>query len=160
MRESVPPLFSATIHSIFVEDWTRVMSQNFRALSIPKNLKVTIACMFLRGEPTAWFERVVQPYLYRWNKFRYSLESNFGSFCTNWESRMIKEFGNYTDDSNDGGFGRYEGVGPSNVPSRDTRDDDSDDNDDSGDGDGDDEENPEEESNGDKTQEKGVVHEG
>ena len=73
---------------------------------------------------------------------------------------MIKEFGNCTDDSSDGGFGRYEGVGPSNVPSRDTRDDDSDDNDNSVDGDGDDEEDPEEESDGDKTQEKGVIHEG
>ena len=26
VRESVPPLFSATVGSIFVEDWTRVMS--------------------------------------------------------------------------------------------------------------------------------------
>ena len=52
MRESAPPLFSATIGSIDVEDWTRVMSQNFRAFLIPKNLKVIIASMFLRGEPT------------------------------------------------------------------------------------------------------------
>ena len=59
MRESVAPLFSSTIGSIFVEDWTRVMSQNFIALSTPKNLKVTIGCMFLRGEPIAWFKRVV-----------------------------------------------------------------------------------------------------
>ena len=73
------------------------MSQNFRALSIPKNLKVTIACMFLRGEPAAWFEHAVQPYLYRWNKFRSLLEINFGSFSTDWERRMIKEFGNYTE---------------------------------------------------------------
>ena len=80
MRQSALPLFLATISSIFVEDWTRVMSQNFRALSIPKNLKVTIACMFLRGEPVVWFERAVQPHLYRWNKFRFSLERNFGSF--------------------------------------------------------------------------------
>ena len=49
MRESAPPLFSTSIDSIYVEDWTRVTSQNFRALSIPKNLKVTIACIFLRG---------------------------------------------------------------------------------------------------------------
>ena len=75
MREFALPLFSAIIGSIFVEDWTRNMSQNFRALSIPKNLKVTIACMFLRGEPAVWFERVVQPHLYRWNKFRSSLET-------------------------------------------------------------------------------------
>ena len=26
VRESIPPLFSATVSSIFVEDWTRVMS--------------------------------------------------------------------------------------------------------------------------------------
>ena len=48
VRESTPPLFSATVSSIFMDDWTRVMSQNLRALSIPKSLKVTIACMFLR----------------------------------------------------------------------------------------------------------------
>ena len=53
VRESAPHLFLAIIDSIFVEDWTRVMSQNFRALCIPKNLKVMIACIFLRGEPTA-----------------------------------------------------------------------------------------------------------
>ena len=48
---------------------------------------------------------------------------------------MIKEFGNCIDDSSDGGYGRYEGAGPSNVPGRDVGDDDSDDSDD-----GDDEE--------------------
>ena len=122
------------------------MSQNFSALSIPKNLKVHIACMFLRGEPTVWFEGAAQPYLYRWNKFRSSLERNFGSFGMDWERRMIKEFGNCTDDSSDGGFGRDESVGPSNVPGRDTGDDDSDDSDD-----GDDDEDPEEELDGDKT---------
>ena len=109
--------------------------------------------MFLRGEPAAWFERVVQLHLYRWNKFRSSLERSFGSFGMDWERRMIKEFGNCTDDSSDGCFGRDEGANPSNVPSRDTRDDDSEDSDDD-----DDEEDPEEdleeESNGDKTQEK------
>ena len=57
--------------------------------------------------------------------------------------------------SSDGGFGRDEGIDPSNVPDRDAGDDDSDNSDDS-----DDEEDPEEESDGDKTQEKGVVHEG
>ena len=59
MRMYAPPLFSAIIGSINVENWVRVMFQNFRALSIPKNLKVTIDCMVLRGEPTAWFERAV-----------------------------------------------------------------------------------------------------
>ena len=142
MRESVPPLFSATIHSIFVEDWTRVMSQNFRALSIPKNLKVTIACMFLRGEPATWFEHAVRPHLYRWNKFRSSLERNFGSFGADWERRIIKEFRNCTDDSNDASLGREEGASPSNVPGRDAGDDSDD---------GDDEEGPEKESEGDKT---------
>ena len=59
-------------------------------------------------------------------------------------------FGNCTNDSSDDGFGRDEGAGPSNVPGKDGRDD------------SDDEEDPEEdlkeESDGDKTQEKGVVH--
>ena len=85
MRESTPPLFSATVGFIFVEDWTRIMSQNLRALSVPKNLKVTITCMFLRGEPTAWFEHAVQPHLYRWNKIRSSLVRNSGSFGVDWE---------------------------------------------------------------------------
>ena len=57
VRESASSLFSATVGSIFVEDWIRVMSQNFKALSIPKSLKLKIACMFLRGKPTVWFER-------------------------------------------------------------------------------------------------------
>ena len=65
VRESTPPSFSTTIGSIFVEDWTRVMSQNLRALFVPKNLKVMIACMFLRREPAAWFERTVQSRIYR-----------------------------------------------------------------------------------------------
>ena len=59
---------------------------------------------------------------------------------------MIKEFGNCTDDSSDGDFGRYEGASPSNVPSKDAGDDNSDDSDGS--------------DNGDKTQEKGVIREG
>ena len=84
VRESDPPLFSTTIDSIFVEDWTRVMSQNFKALS-PKSLKVKIVCMFLRGELAVWFERPAQHRMYRWNKFRSSLERNFGSFGANWE---------------------------------------------------------------------------
>ena len=72
---------------------------------------------------------------------------------------MIKEFGNCTDDSSDGGFVRDKGVGPSNVLGRDAWDDDSDDSDDNDDHE-DPEEDPEEESDGDKTQDKGVVHEG
>ena len=56
--------------------------------------------MFLRGEPTVWFKGAAQPRMYRWNKFRSSLERNFGSFGADWESGMVKEFGNSTDDSN------------------------------------------------------------
>ena len=79
VRESAPPLFSTTIGSTFVEDWTKVMSQNLRALSVPRNLKVMIAWMFLRGKPAALFEHAVQPRLYRWNKFRSSLEKKLGA---------------------------------------------------------------------------------
>ena len=57
VRESAPPLFTVVAGSIFVEDWTRVMSQNFKALSIPRSVNVKMACMFFRGEPTVWFER-------------------------------------------------------------------------------------------------------
>ena len=63
VRESASPLFSATVGSIFVEDWTRVMSQNFKAFSVPKSLKVKIAYLFLREEPIAWFKRAAQPYV-------------------------------------------------------------------------------------------------
>ena len=156
VRELAPPLLSATIGSIFVEDWARVMSQNLRALFVPKNLKLIIACMFFRGEPAAWFDREVQPRLYRWNKFRSSLERNFGSFGVDWERRMVKEFGNSTDDAIDGGFGRYEGVGPSSAPDRDAGGSSSDDGDDKEDP----EEDPEEELDGTETQEKGAVCEG
>ena len=69
---------------------------------------------------------------------------------------MIKEFENFTDDSSDGGFGQYEGVGPYNIRGRDAGDDDNDDSDDEEDL----EEDPEEESDRDRTKEKGVVHEG
>ena len=51
VREFAPLLFSATVGSIFVEDWTRVMSQNLKVLSVPKSLKVRIACLFLRENP-------------------------------------------------------------------------------------------------------------
>ena len=37
-----------------------------------------LAYIFLRGEPAVWFKRVAQPRMYRWNKFRSSLERNFG----------------------------------------------------------------------------------
>ena len=53
VRKSAPPLFSATVGFIFVEDWTRVMSLNLKVLSIPKSLKVRITCLFLIGEPAA-----------------------------------------------------------------------------------------------------------
>ena len=106
------------------------MSQNFKALSVPKSLKVKIACMFLRGEPVVWFERVIQPRMYRWNKFRSSLERNFRSFGADWERRMVKEFENSTDDSSEGGLGQYEGAGPLNALDKDAKDDSSDDDDD------------------------------
>ena len=96
--------------------------------------------MFLRGEPTAWYERTVQPRMYRWNKFRSSLERSFGSFYAEWEIRMVKEFGNSTDDSNQGRLGQYKGAGPSNAPSGDVGDNNSDD--------GDDEEDPKEQTDG------------
>ena len=38
VKESTPPLFSTTVGSIFVECSTRVMSQSFKALSVPKSL--------------------------------------------------------------------------------------------------------------------------
>ena len=51
VRESKAPLFRAEYEFIGVEDWTRVISQHFRALSVPKNLKVKIACLFLKRAP-------------------------------------------------------------------------------------------------------------
>ena len=42
---------------------------------------------------------------------------------------MVKEFWNSIDDSSEGGFGRYEGAGPSNTPDRDAGGDSSDDGD-------------------------------
>ena len=53
VREFAKLLFSATVGSIFVEDWTRVMSLKLKVLSVPKSLKVRIACLFLRREPAA-----------------------------------------------------------------------------------------------------------
>ena len=167
MREYNKPVFSDSIDSMSVEEWTVVMSQNFRALFIPNSLRVAIACLFFRGTPTVWIKTVAQHHLFRWNKFRSSLERNFGSFGTPWERRMVNEFRNCTDDSSDGGFGREEGACPFNVPDRETRDDDDDGNDDdngSDDSNGNDEEDPEEdleeELDGDKTLEMGIIHEG
>ena len=60
VRDSAPPLFSATVSSIFVEDWTRVTSLSLKFFSVPKSLKVKVACLFLRGAHTAWFERVAE----------------------------------------------------------------------------------------------------
>ena len=82
--------------------------------------------MFLRAEPVVWFEHVAQPRMYRWNKFRSSLERNFGSLGANWERQMVKEFGNSIDDSSKGGLGRCESAGPSNALGRDPGDDGSD----------------------------------
>ena len=152
MRESKTPFFTAEYKYVGVEDWTRVMSQNFRFLSVPKNLKVKIACTFLRGAPVIWFEVARSPHLYRWNKFRSFLERNFRSLVADWEWRMVKEFGNSTDDSNEGGFGRDEGASPSNVPVRNARNDESSDSGDNNDDcEEEPEEDPEEESDGDKT---------
>ena len=120
------------------------MSQNLKMLSVPKNLKVRVTCLFLRGEPTVWFEWAAQPQLYRWNKFRSSLERNFGSHSADWKRRMVKEFGNNTDDSKEGGLGRCEGAGPSSALGRDTRD--------SGSDSSNPEEDPKEDIDGTKTQ--------
>ena len=43
---------------------------------------------------------------------------------------MVKEFGNSTDDSSEGGLGRYEGASPLNALSSDVKDDSSDNSDD------------------------------
>ena len=59
--------------------------------------------------------------MYRWNKFRSLLRRNFGNVSAYWERRMIKEFGNSTDDSSKGGLGRCESTCPSNVSGRDGR---------------------------------------
>ena len=56
---------------------------------------------------------------------------------------MVKEFGNNTEDSSEGGLGRDEGAGPSSAPGRDTRDSSSDSSDL--------EEDPEEDTNGTET---------
>ena len=70
VRESALHLFSAVVGSIFAEDWTRVTSKNYKVLSIPKSLKVGVACVYLWGESAVWIERVAQFCVYRWNKFR------------------------------------------------------------------------------------------
>ena len=145
-------MFSSDIDSISVEQWTIVMSQSFRALFIPKSFRVAIACMFLRGGPTACFDAVAQPRLYRWNKFKSPLERTFRGFSAPWERRMVNEFGNCTDDSNDDDFGCEEGTSPASVPDRKAGDDDDDDyNCGSDDSNGDDDEDPNEDP------EKGVI---
>ena len=53
VREFGLLLFSAIVRSVFVEYWTRVMSLNLKVLSTPNSLNVRVACLFLRGEPTA-----------------------------------------------------------------------------------------------------------
>ena len=63
---------------------------------------------------------------------------------------MVKGFGNSTDDSSEGGFGRYKGAGPSNAPSRDAEDNSSDSSDDGNDEE-DPKDDPEEELNGTET---------
>ena len=95
-----------------------------------------------------WFERAAQPRMYRWNKFRSSLEENFGSLGVDWERRMVKEFGNNTDDSSEGGLGRCENAGASSAPGRDVRDSGSDCSDPKEDP----EEDPEEDTDGTETQ--------
>ena len=58
--------------------------------------------------------------MYQWNKFRSFLERNFRSFSADWESRMVKEFRNSTEDSSEGGLGHCKGACPLSAPSRDT----------------------------------------
>ena len=62
--------------------------------------------------------------------------------------QMVKEFGNSTDNSSEGGLGQYENAGPLNAPGRDAGDDGSDSSDDEEDL----EEDPEEETDGTETQ--------
>ena len=56
---------------------------------------------------------------------------------------MVKEFGNNTEDSSEGGLGRCEGADPSSAPGRDTRD--------SGSDSSDPKKDPEEDTNGTET---------
>ena len=94
-----------------------------------------------------WFERAAQAQIYRWNKFQSSLERIFGSLGADWEIRMVKEFGNSTDDYSEGGLGRCEDADPSNAPGKDAEDSGSDSSDDEEYP----EEDPEEETDGTKT---------
>ena len=90
-----------------------------------------------------WFKRAAQPQMYRWNKFRSSLERNFGSLVADWERRMVKEFGNIINDSSKGGLGHCEDAGPSSAPGRYAGD--------SGSDSSDPEKDPEEDTKGTKT---------
>ena len=69
---------------------------------------------------------------------------------------MVKEFGNSTNDSSEGGLGWYGSAGPSNAPGKDAGGDSSDDGDDEEDP----KEDPEEEIDGTETQEKDIVRKG
>ena len=60
---------------------------------------------------------------------------------------MVKEFGNSTNNSSDGGLGRYENAGPSTAPSKDAGANSTDNGDDEEDPD----EDPEDEADGTKT---------
>ena len=49
------------------------------------------------------------------------MERNFGSFGADWESKMVKEFGNNTEDFSEGGLGRCKGPGLSSALGGDTK---------------------------------------
>ena len=85
--------------------------------------------------------------MYHWNKFRSSLQRYFGSFGADSERRMVKEFGNNTNDSSEGGVGRCEDATPSSAPGRDAGDS----GNDSSDPEENLEEDPEEDTNGTET---------
>ena len=88
--------------------------------------------------------------MYKWNKFRFSLERNFGSLGADWERQMVNEFGNSTKDSNEGGLGQCENAGPSNALDRYVGDSCSNNSDDEEDP----EEDPKEKTDGTETQSK------
>ena len=110
-----------------------------------------IAYLFLRGEPAVWFEHAAQPRMYMWNKFRSSLERNFGSLDADLERRIVKEFGNNTDDSSEGGLGQCKDAGPSSALGKDTGNSGSDSSDTEEDPEEDSKEDPEEDTDGTET---------
>ena len=115
MRESCLPLFSDELYGLNAQEWTFVMAQNFRALCIPKAARILIACMFLRGIPTQWFEEVAEPPMYRWNKFRICLEMTFMGPVGCWQRLIVNEYGNSTADYSDGGYGREDEKNSTNA---------------------------------------------